>query len=66
MISNKLMLNDAQTELLVIAPRQHIGVIKTYNPVVKIGDALISPVEYLRNLGALFDQNMHLYYLYIQ
>ena len=58
MVSNKLMLNDAKSELLVIAPKQHVANIQAWNPLVKIGDAEIRLRDQLRNLGALMDQTM--------
>ena len=58
MNSNRLMLNDSKTELLVVAPKQHTESISSFNPTIQIGDANITPVECVKNLGCLFDQHM--------
>jgi hypothetical protein len=58
MISNKLMLNDSKTELLLVAPKQHIESILACKPRVKVGDAIIEPVECVRDLGAMLDRHM--------
>ena len=58
MISNKLMLNDSKTELLLVAPKQHMAAILAAKPCVKVGGASIIPVDCVRDLGAVFDSHM--------
>lgn len=56
MISNKLMINDSKTELMVIGSRQQLSKINIQ--CIKIGESDIIPVHTVRNLGSWFDNNL--------
>ena len=56
MAEDKLLLNDAKTEFLVIGTRQQLSMININN--MKIGDADIVPESPIRNLGAWFDSTL--------
>lgn len=56
MLSNKLMINDAKTEFLLIGSKEQLKNINFDS--IKVGDSHIVPVKEVRNLGAWFDNNM--------
>ena len=56
MAEDKLLLNDAKTEFLVIETRQQLSMININS--IKIGDADIVPESPIRNLGAWFDSTL--------
>lgn len=58
MIQNKLKLNDAKTEFLLIAPKYHSTKLLRLKPKIKVGNESIEPSKSARNLGAIFDQHM--------
>ena len=58
MIQDKVKLNEAKTEFLIIGTLQQLKKVRTDN--LSVGDAIISPVLSARNLGAYFDSNMTL------
>ena len=51
MIKDKLKVNDSKTEFMLIGTRQQLA---------KVGDATISPVTAVKNLGSWFDENMNM------
>ena len=57
-IANRLMINDAKTEFLIIGTRQQLE--KTSIESIIIGDTLIKPLESVRNLGSWFDAHMRM------
>ena len=57
-IGNRLMINDAKTEFLIIGSRQQLE--KTSIDSIIIGDTVIKPLESVRNLGAWFDAHMRM------
>ena len=57
-IANRLMINDAKTEFLIIGTRQQLE--KTSIESIIIGDTLIKPLESVRNLGSWFDALMRM------
>ena len=56
MVSNRLLINDSKTEFLIIGSRQQLANINVEG--VTVGDAMITPVSSVRNLGVWFDQHM--------
>jgi hypothetical protein len=56
MISNKLKMNQAKTELIVIGSKQQLK--KTAIGSIQIGGATVKSVNSVRNLGAHFDTTM--------
>ena len=56
MVSNRLLINDSKTEFLIIGSRQQLANINVEG--VTLGDAMITPVTSVRNLGVWFDQHM--------
>jgi len=56
MAEDKLLLNDAKTEFLVIGTRQQLSMININS--IKIGDADVVPESPIRNLGAWFDSTL--------
>ena len=55
-IENRLMINDAKTDFLIIGTRQQLE--KTSIESTTIGDTVIKPLESIRNLGSWFDAHM--------
>ena len=51
-----LMINESKTEFLIIGSRQQLRKINVEG--VTVGDAMITPVTYVKNLGVWFDQHM--------
>jgi hypothetical protein len=58
MIANKLKINDAKSELMIIAPKSHLPRIALTNPSITIGSKRITPVHKVRNLGGTFESTM--------
>ena len=50
---NSLKLNDAKTEFLFLGTQQQLNKITDIN--IKIGENIIEPTYFIRNLGAYFD-----------
>ena len=57
-IGNRLIINDAKTDFLIIGTRQQLE--KTSIESFIIGDTLIKPLESVRNLGSWFHANMQM------
>ena len=57
-VGNRLMINDAKTDFLIIGTRQQLE--KTFIESIIIGDAIIKPLESVRNLGSWFDAHMRM------
>ena len=58
MIKDKLKVNDSKTEFILIGTRQQLAKVDIKGLVV--GDATISPVIAVKNLGSWFDENMNM------
>ncbi len=58
MIKNKLKLNDAKTEFLLIGTNGRLSQAKNNN--IQVGDAQVYAANEARNLGVIFDQEMTL------
>jgi hypothetical protein len=58
MLSNKLKLNDAKTECMLIASRNKISILSSYNLCLTVGQAHIKPKMSVRNLGAVLDAEL--------
>lgn len=58
MIKDKLKVNDSKTEFILIGTRQQLAKVDIKGLVV--GDATISPVTAVKNLGSWFDENMNM------
>ena len=58
MIQDKVKLNEAKTEFLIIGTLQQLKKVRT--DTLSVGDAIISPMLSAKNLGAYFDSNMTL------
>ena len=50
---NSLKLNNAKTEFLVLGTQQQLN--KSMEINIRIGEDIIEPTEFIRNLGAYFD-----------
>ena len=57
-IGNRLMINDAKTDFLIIGTRQQLE--KTSIESIIIGDTVIKPLESVRNLGSWFDAHIRM------
>ena len=55
---NRLMINDAKTDFLIIGTRQQLE--KTSIESIIIGDTVIKPLESVQNLGSWFDAHMRI------
>ena len=53
MKANSLKLNDAKTEFLVLGTQKQLKNITDIN--IRIGDNIIEPTDFIRNLGAYFE-----------
>ena len=53
MSSNELKMNDAKTEVMLITPRRMA--MKIECPTVVIGDHVVAPSHFVRNLGVILD-----------
>ena len=58
MITDKLMINDSKTEILLIGTRQQLR--KVTVDTVKVGSCDITPETNIRNLGAWFDSELNM------
>ena len=58
MLVNKLKLNAAKAEFMVIANWHDQLVVERIRPVLKVADAFIHPKKIVRNLGILFHSEM--------
>ncbi len=58
MVTNKLKLNNDKTEFIVLAPPRQSKVISRLSPVIKVGSSVIEAVHSVKNLGAVFDDNL--------
>ena len=56
MASNRLFINGSKTEFMIIGSRKQLAKISVDS--VTVGDAIIKPVTYVRNLGVWFDQHV--------
>ena len=56
MLSNKLKINDSKTEFIILGTSQQLKKIKINH--IKVGDTDITPVESVKNLGVVFDDNL--------
>ena len=56
MKANSLKLNNAKTEFLVLGTQQQLNKITDIN--IRIGDDIMEPTEFIRNLGAYFDSKL--------
>ena len=58
MVQDRLQLNDAKTEFLIIGTRAQLNKV-TIND-LQVGEVKVSAVHSVRNLGAWFDANMNM------
>ena len=58
MLQNKLMLNDRETELLVIGTPRQVSKLKSNG--ISVGGTVIKPSHNVRNLGVFFDANLNM------
>ena len=56
MLCDKLKINDGKTEFVVIGTRQQL--FKVHVDSLTVGDAQVSPVQSVKNLGTYIDSNM--------
>ena len=56
MTSNRHFINDSKTEFMIIGSRKQLAKISVDS--VAVGDVIIKPVTYVRNLGVWFDQHV--------
>ena len=56
MLQDKLMINDAKTEFLVIGTQQQLSKLTISN--IRVGDVTISSSIHVRNLGSWFDSRL--------
>ena len=58
MILNKLKVNDGQTELMIIVPKQHQAKLAGLKLSITIGQSVIEPNQSVRDLGAILNSSM--------
>ena len=58
MLCDKLKINDGKTEFVIIGTRQQLS--KVHVDSLAVGDAQVSPVRSVKNLGTWIDSNMSL------
>ena len=58
MLCDKLKINDGKTEFVIIGTRQQLS--KVHVDSLAVGDAQVSPVQSVKNLGTWIDSNMSL------
>lgn len=58
MVQDKLRLNDAKTEFLIIGTRAQLNKVMISD--LQVGKVKVSAVYSVRNLGAWFDANMNM------
>ena len=56
MLCDKLKINDGKTEFVLIGTRQQL--FKVHVDSLTVGDAQVSPVQSVKNLGTYIDSNM--------
>ena len=56
-LRNRLMINDDKIELILIGTRQQLGKINDVCN-ISVGEYVIYPISYVRNLGAWFDNKL--------
>ena len=56
MISNMLMVNDSQIELVIVGSKQQIERVNI--PLIHVGEDQITPVTSVRNLSVIFYSNL--------
>ena len=56
MLSNRLLINDAKTEFVIIGSRKQVS--KIHIDKITVGESVVKPVKVVRNLGAWFDSHM--------
>ena len=56
MLTHKLKINDTKTEFMILGTPQQLSKVTTTS--VSVGNASISPVQSLKNLGVTFDQHL--------
>ena len=56
MLCDKLKINDGKTEFVIIGTRQQLS--KVHVDSLAVGDAQVSPVQLVKNLGTWIDSNM--------
>ena len=58
MLCDKLKINDGKTEFVIIGTHQQLSKVHVYS--LAVGDAQVSPVQSVKNLGTWIDSNMSL------
>ena len=58
MLCDKLKINDDKTEFVIVGTRQQLS--KVHVDSLAVGDAQVSPVQSVKNLGTWIDSNMSL------
>jgi len=58
MVQDKLQLNDAKTEFLIIGTRAQLNKVTIDN--LQVGEVKVSAFYSVRNLGVWFDANMNM------
>lgn len=58
MLCDKLMINDGKTDFVIISTRQQLS--KVHIDSLAVGDAHVSRVQSVKNLGTWIDSNMSL------
>ena len=56
MVSNRLLINDTNTEFVVIGSRQQLS--KIHIDEITVEESTVKPVKMVRNLGEWFDSHM--------
>ncbi len=56
MLANKLKMNDAKTEFIIVGSRQQLDKIQFDS--IKVGDSVVKSVQSVKDLGAYFDNTM--------
>ena len=58
MLSHRLKINDTKTEFLLLGTQQQLCKVNIEE--VQVGNSFVKPVQSLRNLGVVFDQNLNM------
>ena len=56
MLQHKLKINDDKTELIIIGSSKHLPKVTLGS--IQVGECTVSPVQKVRNLGVIFDENL--------
>ena len=56
MVSNRLLINDTNTEFVVIGSRQQLS--KIHIDEITVEESTVKPVKMVRNLGEWFDSHI--------